>query len=464
MDLSRRHFFKTAAAVTVGFTGLGLLTGRRSSAQGVAESSRLIDGYGPLGADAVLELPEGFSYRIIARTGEEMSDGLLVPGRPDGMAAFPGSDGKTIIICNHELNFNDEAISAFGGDAARLRKVDPALINDVGFDNRPCTGGTTNITFDTKTQKKSAQFLSLAGTERNCAGGPTPWNTWITCEETVAVADERHAIDHGYNFEVPADLKTGPVEPVPLKAMGRFNHEAVAVDPRSGIVYQTEDRHEGLIYRFVPNTPGELHKGGKLQALVVQGQRSLDTRNWIIPHLVDEGEEFKVEWLDMEDVESAQDDLRFRGYEAGAARFARGEGMWYGNDAVYFACTNGGNKKAGQIWRYIPSPDEGTPEERKTPGRLQLFVEPNDRKLIDNADNLTVAPWGDAILVEDGDGENRIVGVRPDGRFYMLGRNSISNSEMAGVVFSPDGSTLFVNIQHDGLTLAITGPWDRIRT
>ncbi len=465
MDISRRHFFRSAAAVTMGFSGIGLLACRHNAGGPIMETraSRTIAGYGPLVSGPDLDLPDGFICRVIARTGEEMDGGLLVPGRPDGMAAFPGPNGTTVIVCNHELNFNDEDKSAFAGDARRLALIDASLIHDAGFDGRPCTGGTTNIVYDTKSQQKVRQFLSLAGTERNCAGGPTPWNTWLTCEETVARAGERHALDHGYNFEVPAKAEPGPVRPFALKEMGRFNHEAVAVDPASGIVYQTEDRHDGLIYRYVPNVPGELHKGGRLQALAARGQRSLDTRNWVIPHLVDEGEEFEVDWIDMENVESPEDDLRFRGYDAGAARFARGEGMWYGNDAVYFACTNGGHAKAGQIWRYAPSPNEGTAEEEKAPGKLRLFVEPNDRNLIDNADNLTMAPWGDAIVVEDGGGENRIVGVRPNGTLYVLGRNARSESELAGPTFSPDGSTLFLNIQHDGLTLAVTGPWERIR-
>ena len=133
--------------------------------------------------------------------------------------------------------------------------------------------------------------------------------------------------------------------------------------------------------------------------------------------------------------------------------------MWYGNDAVYFACTNGGEAERGQIWRYVPSPNEGAPQESEAPGTLELFVEPNDPGLVDNADNLTVTPWGDLILCEDGSGEQFLVGIKPDGTAYKFARNAVSNSELAGATFSPDGTTLFVNIQHDGLTLAITGPW-----
>jgi secreted PhoX family phosphatase len=145
----------------------------------------------------------------------------------------------------------------------------------------------------------------------------------------------------------------------------------------------------------------------------------------------------------------------------GACRFARGEGMWYGNDAIYFACTNGGPEYKGQIWRYVPSPAEGTPEESRQPGRLHLFVEPNDQGLIDNCDNLTVAPWGDLVVCEDGSGEQYLVGITPEGGIYRIAHNAHpSDCELAGVTFSPDGSTLFFNLQSAGLTLAVTGPWE----
>lgn len=293
---------------------------------------------------------------------------------------------------------------------------------------------------------------------RNCAGGPTPWQTWISCEETTQKAGDGGTKDHGYNFEVLATAASGIAEPVPLRAMGRFNHEAVAVDPASGVVYQTEDRGDGLIYRFLPSTPGELAKGGRLQALVVDGQPSLDLRNWK-EQTARPRQAFCTRWIDLDDVEAPEDDLRFRGFEAGAARFARGEGMWYGQSTVYFACTNGGRAKKGQIWRYTPSRFEGQSAEKNEPGTLELFVEPNSGGLIDNADNLTVSPWGDLILCEDGSGRQFLVGVTPAGTIYKFARNAVSRSEFAGATFAPDGSTLFVNIQSDGLTLAITGPW-----
>ncbi len=163
----------------------------------------------------------------------------------------------------------------------------------------------------------------------------------------------------------------------------------------------------------------------------------------------------------MDNVESPKDDLRHRGYNAGAARFARGEGMWLGADGIYFACTSGGKEEDGQIWRYIPSPQEGTKDERKDPGKIELFVEPNNSNLVKNADNLTAAPWGDLIVCEDRDGDViRLIGVTPQGKLYTFA-NSHQNTEFAGVCFSPDGSTLFVNAQDAGRTFAITGPWQQ---
>ena len=269
--------------------------------------------------------------------------------------------------------------------------------------------------------------------------------------------------DHGYNFEVPATWDGGVVTPVPLRAMGRFDHEAVAVHPESGIVYQTEDEWDGLIYRFIPNRPGELVAGGRLQALRILDQPSMDMRNWE-EQTVWPGSPLAVGWIDMSDVESPDADMRLRGFEAGAARFARGEGMWWTQSSVYFACTTGGDARKGQIWRYVPSPYEGTSREAEEPGTVELFIEPNDGTIIENADNLTAAPWGDLIVCEDGYNEDDYLsGVTPEGDIYRLGHNQQGRGEFAGSCFSPDGTTLFVNLQIQALTVAITGPWERRR-
>jgi hypothetical protein len=451
--MNRRHFLKNASAIALGFAGLHhfVSCGKKEPTPGFG--SLIPD------PDKIFDLPKGFSYQIISQHGQEMSDGFFVPHRADGMAAFPGPNGLTLIVRNHEVNPEAKAREgAFGENYELLSRLQSESLYDAGSNGKPALGGTTTLVYDTKAQRLESQYLSLAGTLRNCAGGPTPWNSWITCEEIVVRADADWAKDHGYAFEVPASAEPKLAPPVPLKAMGRFNHEAVAVHPATGIVYQTEDRSDGLFYRFIPSQPQRLAEGGKLQALCVVDQPSLDTRNWD-EQKVAPGTVLRVKWLDLKDIDAPNDDLRHRGFEQGAARFARGEGMWYGNDAIYFACTNGGRAKKGQIWRYMPSPFEGTPQEQNDPGKLELFVEPNDGNIVDNADNLTVAPWGDLIVCEDGQHEQFLVGVTPKGEFYKLGKNAVSDSELAGVTFSPDGTTLFVNLQHNGLTLAITGPW-----
>src|SRR5690606_36611245 len=149
----------------------------------------------------------------------------------------------------------------------------------------------------------------------------------------VGAYDGNAEKDHGYVFEVPATETVGLADPLPIKAMGRFNHEAVAVDSRTGIVYLTEDRGDSLIYRYIPNTRGKLHRGGKLQALAIVGQKSCDTRNWetLSAPKLPLRQPVDVEWIDIENVESPEDDLRYQGFNKGAACFARGEGMWYGN-------------------------------------------------------------------------------------------------------------------------------------
>jgi hypothetical protein len=460
MNASRRHFLSSAASVGLGFAALHRLTGCEK-----VELETDLERYNRRVKDPtqIFAVPPGFTVLPISRAGEPMSDGLITPGSHDGMCAFPGPGGKTVLVCNHELDAEDYTRGPFGARNELLAKVDVERLYDRGSGQTPGLGGTTTLVYDTRARTVEREFLSLAGTLRNCAGGPTPWGTWVTCEESVKLADDKLEEDHGYNFEVPARADGGLAPAVPLLDMGRFNHEAVAVDPRTGIVYQTEDRGEGLIYRYIPRRPGRLADGGRLQALRVRDQRSLDTRNWT-KRRVTTADRLAVDWVDLDDIHSPTDELRMFGfYGGGAARFARGEGMWFGRGCVYFACTNGGKEYKGQIWRYTPSPDEGRPGEQHAPGRLELFVEPNDGNVIENADNLTMAPNGDVYVCEDsGRDVKRIVRVTRTGRIIEFGRNIINRSELAGVTFSPDGTTLFVNIQNPGLTLAITGDWNAL--
>src|SRR4030095_3571611 len=204
---------------------------------------------------------------------------------------------------------------------------------------------------------------------------------------------------------------------------------------------------------------GDLHDGGRLQGLALDGDVH-DTRNWPgdAPHML-VGAKHKAEWVGLAERESPEDDLRMRGFDDGAVRFARTEGMWMGNGEIYFACTDGGRRQIGQLFRYIPGTGEGTAAEKKEPGHLELFVEPNDPERMRTPDNIAVAPWGDIVICEDHPGGDvRIVGVTPVGGLYTFARARVEG-EFAGAVFSPDRSTLFVNIQQSGVTLAITGPW-----
>ena len=483
LPLSRRRFLGAAAAASAAFAGLARFD---STAARAASPATTPFGFGPLipDPDGILDLPGGFTYRILSRAGQMMDDGLLLPGKPDGMAAFPGRDGRVVLVRNHELDNAPAGRGAFGWRRELVGRIPASKLYDAGGTESPGTpgarpglGGCTTLVYNPATGATERQHLSLAGTERNCAGGQTPWNTWITCEESVgsAGADGR-GIDHGYNFEVSADPAAGLSDPVPLKAMGRFNHEAVAVEPGSGIVYQTEDRQDGVITRFLPDERGDLAAGGRLQALAIVDRPSLDTRNWVDNGIFAQAggsgqsdgvaatepgmavnEVVETRWIDLADVDTPEDDLRYRAFDAGAARFARAEGIWHSDDGVFIACTTGGRERIGQIFRYVPSRFEGRPEEVRFPGRLELFLEPNDHTLVKNADNLTVHPGGDLIVCEDSGAGNRLVGVAPAGELYHVGRNAVSDSEFAGSCFSPDGSTLFVNIQGDGLTLAISG-------
>ena len=442
MNNTRRNFIKSTGVFACGFGGLKSLIANSSKSQSIL-------GYGNLVKDneGIMDLPKGFSYKVIGKAGEKMNDGFFLPDKPDGMAAFGNISDEVVVIRNHEINpLAFGSTGPFGFNNRKMNQVPDDLIYDKGR-VMPCLGGTTTFVYNTKTQKIVNQFLSLVGTLRNCSGGPTPWNTWITCEEIVLGTKGPCKKEHGWCFEVPVSTKASITKPIPLKDMGRFNHEAVAVDPDSGDVFLTEDRNDGLIYRFVPKQKGNLKVGGKLYALRLKGYSSCDTRNWKSNHF-NVGQSEMIDWIELENVQSPKDDLRFRGFEAGAAQFARGEGMWYSDGAIYFACTNGGIKKHGQIWKL----KENT---------LELFSEPNDADLIDNCDNLTVSASGDLFLCEDGKGEQYIDVITKEGKIFKFAKNAKSSSELAGPTFSPDGTTLFVNIQHDGLTLAITGPWDK---
>ena len=439
MLLNRRNFIGATGAA---FSGL-LLNGCTGRSAPLTSAPSSFADYGPLVPDpaGMLDLPRGFSYRLLSSLGNAMTDGCTVPDKADGMGCFSLGNDEIVLIRNHELVPADDA----GGVLAK------------GFGTRDgaiVPGGTTSIVLDATTLEVKREFRSLAGTIRNCSGGITPWGSWLTCEEAPTGPGQRFgeglAENHGWVFEVPANA-TGLIDAVPLKAMGRFNHEAACVDPRTGIVYLSEDRDDSVLYRFVPTTPGRLGDGGLLQAMVLEGLS--DTRNWTSADMA-VGFRHTVRWIDCDDVESPNDDLRSRAAAKGAALVARGEGIHTGTDEIFVCSTNGGQRKLGQILRLVP----GTGGE---PDQIELFVESQSKDQFNYGDNLTVGPNGHLIVCEDQYTEvvdNHLRGITPDGRAYTLGRLRMQ-TELAGGCFSPDGKWFFVNAYSPTRTLAITGPW-----
>jgi len=438
--MHRRHFLRATA------TAFAALAASGARARG-ATAMPGAEGYGPLVDDpeGFLSLPQGFHYRVLSRLGDAMSDGGTVPDKADGMGCFQLTPDELVLVRNHELVPDDDA----GG----------VLVD--GFDRRDgevLPGGTTHVVLDAGTLAVKRQFRSLAGTIRNCAGGVTPWGSWLTCEEAPTGPGQRYgeglARNHGWVFEVPAGA-TGPVPPEPLKSMGRFNHEAACVDPATGKVYLTEDRDDGVLYRFLPAQPGRLSAGGQLQAMGIEGLA--DTRNWSSRDMP-VGERYRVRWIDLDEVEAPADDLRHRATAAGAAVLARGEGIHMGQDELFVCCTSGGAAGLGQVFRLAPG-------RGKAPDTVELFFESESAEQFNYGDNLTVAPDGHLIICEDQYTDvvdNHLRGITPDGRAYALGRLELQ-TELAGACFSPDGRWLFVNAYAPTHTIAITGPWHHAR-
>ncbi|MGB3712592.1 MAG: alkaline phosphatase PhoX [Erythrobacter sp.] len=435
----RRQFLAATGSAFAALLASGCMT--RGAA--LPEAPPAFDGYGPLVSDpaGMLDLPRGFSYRVLSSLGDPMSDGGTVPDKADGMGCLDLGNDEIVLVRNHELVPGDDA----GGPIAK------------GFGTREgkiVPGGTTNIVLDARTLAVKRQFRTLGGTIRNCSGGVTPWSSWLTCEEAPTGPGQRYgeglAVNHGWVFEVPGDA-SGLVEPVPLRAMGRFNHEAACVDPATGHVYLTEDRDEGVLYRFVPSTPGRLADSGRLQAMVIDDLP--DTRNWESAAMP-VGKSYPVRWIDCEDVEAPADDLRFRSAAKGASLIARGEGIHMGTGEFYVCSTSGGAAQLGQVFRVVPGRGAG-------PDRIELFFESESEEQFNYGDNLTVGPNGHLIVCEDQYTEivdNYLRGITPDGRPYPFGRLRMQ-TELAGGCFSPDGKWFFVNAYSPARTIAITGPW-----
>ena len=438
--MNRRSFLKVTGSAFAALAASGCVvrpTGERFFMAPAA--------YGALQPDpeGLLDLPENFTYRVVSSLGDRMSDGASVPDKADGMGCFDLGDGQLVLVRNHELVSTDDSGGAFAmGFGSK----------DGGF----VPGGTTHVILDAKTLTVTDQFRSLGGTIRNCSGGVTPWNTWLTCEESTTGPGrefgEGLVKNHGWVFEVPANAR-GLVAPETLYALGRFNHEAACVDPETGFVYLTEDRDDSVLYRFIPKQSDQLAMGGRLQAMQVVD--APDLRNWSAASLRPGGVS-AVNWLDLDDVESPNDDLRHRARAKGASLIARGEGIHMAQGEAYICSTSGGAARLGQILRLHLS-DTGEQD------RLELFFESVSTHQFNFGDNLTVAPNGHLVVCEDqytAMVDNFLRGITPEGHAYPLARLRLQ-TELAGACFSPDGTTLFVNVYAPTRTLAITGPWDQ---
>ena len=342
-------------------------------------------GPGPYGALGVpdangLQLPAGFTSRVIARTGETVGP-TTYPwhSAPDGGACFPVPGGGWVYVSNSEVNNG-------GGGASAVRFAADGSIVDA--------------------------YRILANTTRNCSGGPTPWGTWLSCEENGGVGKvyECSPLTAGQGMQRPG--------------LGSFNHEAVAVDASTGHLYLTEDDPVGRLYKFVPTTAGDV-SSGTLYAAAVTGS--------------------SVSWIPT----AANTPDR----QASTTPFNGGEGIWAGHDEIYF--TTKGDKR---VWRFDP-----------VAATIAIFHDcvavPS---ALDAVDNITIHPSsGDIFVAEDGGNMELGILAEVDGTTQVTAFCRIaghSGSEVAGPAFSPDGTRLYVSSQRGsddstGVTYEITGPF-----
>lgn len=422
-----------------------------------------------------LHLPRGFNYRSFHDTESPvvLDDGTALPGRHDGMGAFGGPDDTVILVRNHEINGPGQAMGP--GPT-----YDPAA-----------PGGTTTVRV-TRQGKVLAAHNSLAGTQMNCSGGIMPWRSWVTCEETVNgpdVGNDFTGADnslltqkHGYVFEVPVG---GTASAEPVTAAGRFAHEAVSFNPREGALYLTEDNFgfPSGFYRYTPTTnpmeSGRLGNDGALEMLAVVGEP-----NAHLEAAQEQGQVYDVEWVPIADPDptfapGTTNDQAIRavgdqGRELGAAYFSRCEGQVYEDGVVYFTATQGGGPAETELGPHSGGFGNGTGQVWAYDTRAQtltcVFQSP-DSDTLDFPDNITTSKDGTLVICEDSGGDNFIRGLTQDGRLFDIGLNRVRSSsgaprfsdEFAGSTFSPDGHTLFVNIQaSNGMSFAIWGPWRSI--
>ncbi len=489
---NRRKIIKSAVAATSGialghlFSSLAINNAHASAAQQVNESLPL----SPVTDDAtglnLLKLPEGFSYTTFGWTGDQMNDGTYTPDRHDGMAVvdYDDTSGVITLMRNHERGeVNDLVIG--NGIAPIYDHNDESSdsANNVG-------GGVTALRY--RDGKLLDSQAALGGTLFNCAGGATPWGSWLTCEEYVVSqalnedSDEtQHATrDHGYVFEVPAP-HLGQASAQPIVSMGKMKHEAVAVDPVNGIVYLTEDNGPNSgFYRFIPKNRaqqfGALEEGGLLQMLKVTSRDNVDLTSPM------RGDTHPVEWVtienpNMDGIEGESGPYR-QGKLKGGAKFLRGEGCWYHKDVIYFVDTSGGTAGKGVVWVYKPSRTNNFQGEL-----IALFVSPG-QETANNPDNITISPRDGILVCEDGGSFTSQYGSTVGSRLVAINQRGVANifaeniaiissplkskprialgdyrgQEFCGACFDPIGKTLFVNIQTPGITFAIKGPWHQV--
>lgn len=429
----------------------------------------------------LIGLPPDFRYWSHGWTGDPIfslfDDGPKTPALHDGMAVLREIGPLAIMCRNHEVG------------------AGPAFVSGSLRYSPAAGGGNTNMIFDMNRKKWVAVWPTLSGTVRNCAGGRSNHQSWLSCEETGDVTTDPatgKSYTHGWVYDVPA---VGVSNAKPIKAMGRRSHEACAVDPKTGYVYLTEDGSPGGVYRFRPNRvrsfAAPYSSGGTLEMLKVLVANAANANLQGTRHnapALNVGDTFDVEWVTVDYPENdgpgglgnfAQ------GFAKGGAIFRRPEGAWYSDGMIFFVCTDGGSTGNGQVF--------ALDIKRQT---LVLVYDSPHVDDLDNPDNLTVTPRGGLLFCEDGAGNGdhlhlgqpteRLVGLTKNGNVFTFANNLIDfrpvadgglgfytrpsgvtfaancrSQEWAGATFSRDGDWLFVNIQTPGVTFAITGPWHR---
>lgn len=472
MSLSRRDFVHRSAATASGIAMAGSV-GVLASAPGALAAGRPDGlGYGPLVPDpeGLLALPEGFSYRVLTRAGvTRLVSGEFTPSHHDGTSAFQGPRGTALMVVNHELK----------GPRTDWPYPVP-LIDGLVYD--PAAAGGCTVVEVSADGERVTEWVGIAGTSTNCAGGTTPWDTWLTCEENADRAGENGMTkDHGYVFEVDPHDRRVHGEPRPIKALGRYEHEAVVLDPRRGHLYLTEDAAgpNGLFYRWVPPR-GFRHGRRQLDTLaddagVLQAPRCFDSGGRYVDDLsraMRPGTVYGVDWVEVPDRDARETPVRQQFPDGEVTRARKLEGMWWGDGGAYLVASyareedSPGEPHDGQVWFYDPR--------RRTltlKVRFGVNPDPEHGPRPDGPDNITVSPHGGLVIAEDGEGLQHLWGTTDDGRTYQLARNEVNvgtdrepeYSEFTGVCFAPDGRTLYANIQEPGIMLAITGPWRRSR-